>query len=94
MESEEKCGCGSGLDDGGTDGATCCLRCAESAVYAALPLLDATDGEREEIKALVHGEWTGDGFRHGAKAVAEGMLAQIRDVALDPPWGRGDGEPE
>jgi len=95
---EEKCReCGVEIADR-LEGDTICLPCATRLVYAASrnPSLDATDGERQAIRELAYGEWTGDGWSDGALAVAEGLLAQIRDAdadADDPQWycgGCGD----
>ena len=81
---EEKCReCGVEIADR-LEGDTICLPCATRLVYAASrnPSLDATDGERQAIRELAYGEWTGDGWSDGALAVAEGLRDEIRDARI------------
>jgi len=68
--------------DGRIEGDPICLACATRKVFAASrdAALDATDEERQTIRELAYGEWTGDGWSDGALAVAECLLAQIRDA--------------
>jgi len=64
------------------EGDAICLPCATRLVYAASrnPALVASGDERQALRELAHAAWVGDGWSDGALAVAEGMLAQIRDV--------------
>ena len=82
MESEKCRECGCEMIDGRIEGDPICLACATRKVFAASrdAALDATDEERQTIRELAYGEWTGDGWSDGALAVAECLLAQIRDA--------------
>ena len=67
------------------EGDQICLACATRLVFKAsrAPALVASDEERQAIRDLAHQGWCGDGWGHGALAVAETLLSQIRDTADD-----------
>ena len=81
MESEKCRECGAVLAER-LEGDPICLACATRKVFAASrsASLDASDEERQALRELAHRAWVGDGWSDGALAVAECLLAQIRDA--------------